>query len=180
MTPRQKITLVVSVIVVAVLVIAGSLTRKKGEPKPGPEPGNETEKVVLQDEKDITVPATTEEEKIFIPEVPRFAVPTKPIEETTADEESGAMFGTFRLAINKYGYEPNSITVKQGDVVQIEVSAIDEEYDFSIPYNGIYQAVKKGETKTVSFRAFDAGTLSFKCRDYCPESGEEGKFIVIP
>lgn len=175
MTQRQKITLIVSVLVVLGLIIAG-ITTKKNVPARN---GNESAGSGLEK----NAPAETSEEKqneVFTEETPAFAKLSKPKEETVADKGTGAKLGTFEMKIYGSGYAPNELTVKKGDVVQIRISAVDGDYDFTIPYIGIYQLVEKENAKTVSFRATDTGTLTFTCRDYCPRTGKEGKLIVIP
>lgn len=175
MTQRQKITLVISVVVVIGLIIAGVISKGNAPAKEGGE--------AAQSEEERNATAETPEEKqavIFTKETPAFAKLSEPKEETVADKETGAKLGMFEMRISSGGYAPNELTVKKGDVVQIRISAVDADYDFTIPYNGIYQFIKKEETKTVSFGVTDAGTLTFTCRDHCPRSGREGKLIVIP
>ncbi len=174
MTQRQKITLIVSVVVVIGLVIMGMVTKKNAPARNG----DETAK--SEEEKGITVETSEEKQNaIFTEETPALAKLSKPKEETVADKGTGAKLGMFEMKIDRNGYIPNELTVKKGDVVQIRISAADADYDFTIPYIGIYQLIEKGDAKTVSFRATDIGTLAFTCRDNCPGSGREGKLIVI-
>lgn len=175
MTQRQKITLIVSVLVVLGLIIAGITTKKNVPARDGEQPAESGI------ENNVTAGAPEEEKNaVFTEETPAFAKLSKPKEETVADKGTGAKLGTFEIRISSGGYTPNELTVKKGDVVQIRVSAVDADYDFTIPYIGIYQFIEKGDAKTVSFRATDVGTLAFTCRDNCPRSGKEGKLIVIP
>ncbi|MDP2704555.1 MAG: cupredoxin domain-containing protein [bacterium] len=175
MTPRQKITLIISVVVVIGLVVTGMATKGGAPAKNGNQPAES------EGEKNVTTGAPEEElEAIFTEETPAFAKLSEPKEETVADKETGAKLGTFEMKIDGRGYTPNELTVKKGDVVQIRIFAVDADYDFTIPYVGIYQLIEKEDTKTVSFRATNVGTLAFTCRDHCPRSGREGKLIVIP
>ncbi|MAF80346.1 hypothetical protein CL629_04710 [bacterium] len=180
MTPRQKITLIVSVVVVLALVIVGSLARRGEEAEPEPEIGNGTEKVVLQDEKNIDAPEVIEKEKIFTPEIPKFVTPTKPKKESPANEKMGISFGLYEIKVDKNGFTPNSIAVNKGDIIDLKIQAVDDDYDFVILYYGAYILIEKGTTGTLSFGATDTGTIMFTCRDLCPNEGKKGEFIVIP
>ncbi len=68
-----------------------------------------------------------------------------------------------------------------GDVVQIRLTAVGGDYDFAVPWSGLYTAVKEGETKQITFGATSAGTFVFMCRDLCPGGRTiNGSIVVIP
>ncbi|OGG42517.1 hypothetical protein A3A21_02315 [Candidatus Jorgensenbacteria bacterium RIFCSPLOWO2_01_FULL_45_25b] len=181
MQKQQKVIIVIAVLIVALLVVVGVMTKKDREALKEQKRGGEE---ALQK----TAEEIKREKEIFVEEVPKFVELTKPAESSPVsptaeggEENTGAKLGIFDLMMSKDGYAPNQLAVKQGDIVQIRLTAVDGDYDFSIPYNGIYKLIKKGETSMVSFKAADAGVLGFECKDKCP-SGEKGKgkLIVAP
>ncbi len=118
----------------------------------------------------------------YTPEVPKNAELTKPESEAPAflgaTEEK---FRIFDMQVNKDGYSPDSFTVNLGDTVQIKMTSVDGDYDFSMPWSGLYQFAKRGENKTITFGATSAGTFVFECRDHCPpDKVLKGTIIVLP
>ncbi len=114
-------------------------------------------------------------------EVPVGALPTKPASEVPAAANTQAQLGIFDMTVGASGYSPATLTVRQGNLVQIKLTATDGNYDFSLPYLGIYASVNKGETKNISFGATTSGSYIFECRDFCPSGSKiQGALIVLP
>jgi plastocyanin len=88
---------------------------------------------------------------------------------------------TIEVKISSKGFEPSTVIVNQGDVVRLQMTATDGDYDVSIPYTGNYQSMKKGETKPIAFGATAPGTLAFLCMDMCPAGGViKGSIVILP
>jgi heme/copper-type cytochrome/quinol oxidase subunit 2 len=129
----------------------------------------------------VPVGNSTLEETKYSAEVPKNSKPTDAVSVAPAAPNSSASLGKYNLVATENGYEPSVLTVKEGDFVQINFSASGDSYDFSMPYSGLYQSVKNGESKDISFQLTSSGTFIFECRDLCPKSGKiEGKVIVLP
>lgn len=170
------IVLVVVGAFVVVGIVVGVLTRSGGVLSPV--------KVVEQGDGDAANALLEDENgerSVFTSEVPQNAKPTEPVIESPAAPNSDAKFGIFNMTVGENGYEPSIITVGQGNLVQIKLTALDGDYDFNMPYKGLYQFVKEGETKQISFGVKTSGTFAFECRDFCPEGKKiMGELVVLP
>ncbi len=168
MTKKQTI-IVIALTIVVLIGIAIGLFPKKEKGTSGGEAGMQN-----------TSPATTTA-PIFSPEVPKDATLTVPVHEAPAAPNVPQTLGIFDMTVAANGFEPNSITVKNKNLVTINLTAADGDYDFSMPYTGLYTLVKKGETKQISFQATGTGTFVLECRDYCPKAEKiQGTVIVLP
>lgn len=127
------------------------------------------------------VAAGEEVPALFTPEVPADAAPTPPAVEAPAAPGRDERLGIFDMTVSAAGYNPSALTVKLGDLVQIRLTASGGNYDFAMPWSGLYQSVKNGETKQVSFQTTAAGTYLFQCQNMCP-SGKtiQGNLVVVP
>jgi len=117
----------------------------------------------------------------YTPEVPKNAKPTEPdkiIQNATGQKTETLKI--FEIKVTKKGYEPNEITVNKNDDVKLEITAVDGDYDWSMPLSGFYQIAKKGETKLIILEARTPGTYNFECRDYCPGAKIKGVFTILP
>lgn len=126
----------------------------------------------------------TEEIMEFTPEVPEQAVETtKPKVEAEINVGAGAgtKFGVYPVTASANGYDPSELVVRVGDIVQLEFTAKGGKYDFFIPAFGTYVLAENGATSQISFKAPQVGIYLFKCRDFCPLTGEIiGELIVKP
>lgn len=160
------------IVILAVLVVLGLMAfqNDRAPAVETPLPGSGTE-----------APPVPEAPSVFTPSVPDDAVPTVPVNEAPAAPGAEERSKTFSVQVSEEGYDPSVITVRLGDLVRLDLTARGGDYDFIMPYSGLSQRVKSGETKPVSFQATTVGSFDFMCRDYCP-SGKviQGKFIVLP
>ncbi len=159
----------VALAIVVLVGIAIGLFLKKERVAPGEETGTQN-----------NPPAATTT-PVFSPEVPKDATLTPPVHEAPAAPNVPQTLGIFDMTVAAKGFDPASITVKNKNLVTINLTAADGDYDFSMPYTGLYTLVKKGETKQISFQTTGTGTFVFECRDHCPSSGKiQGTVVVIP
>lgn len=88
---------------------------------------------------------------------------------------------SFDITAEKTAFSINKIIVNQNDIVRIQFTALDKNYDLTLPALGISQKVQKGERKTVEFQAIADGTFVFSCLS-CDGSKEsmKGVLIVVP
>jgi len=125
---------------------------------------------------------TADTQKYYTPEVPKDAKVTKATVEAPASPNNpNEKLRIFDLAVSVNGYQPDNFTINKGDTVQIRMKAVDGDYDFSLPWGGLYQSAKKDETKSIAFGATTPGTYIFQCRDHCP-AGKiiKGTIVVLP
>lgn len=121
------------------------------------------------------------EPSAFNPDVPRDATLSDAVNEAPAAPGTEELFKTFNITAAARGYDPSTLTIRMGDITQIRFSATDGDYDLFVPYAGLYQSVRRGETRQITFQATTAGTFQFFCRDHCPSGGRiEGAIVVLP
>jgi len=80
----------------------------------------------------------------------------------------------------QFGYLPEVIKVKKGDIVRIMLTTRDVPHGFMIKEYGIDVKVKKGEKKEFEFLADKKGEFDIICSVYCGKnhSKMKGKLIV--
>jgi heme/copper-type cytochrome/quinol oxidase subunit 2 len=103
--------------------------------------------------------------------VPSVQVPASP--DTTSS------FRSFSIKISNNAYTPSTVIVNQGDVVDLEITAIDANYAFTQPDYGFNAAIPKGKTQKIQFQALQSGKFTFYCGT-CggPAKGPVGYIIV--
>lgn len=84
------------------------------------------------------------------------------------------------ITAKRFEYEPNSITVNQGDTVRLKIKSIDVTHGFGLVEFGVNVKLRKGETIVVEFVADKKGTFEFRCTNYCGTGHGEmkGKLVV--
>lgn len=161
--------------VLVAVVMATSLLFFWNAPKTSVPPPDGAATETPPDSVATSVPAT------FSPTVPDGAVLTEAVSEAPAAPGVAERLKTINLAVTERGYDPATLTVQMGDITQVKLSASDGDYDLFIPYAGLYQSVRRGETKNITFQATTVGTFQFFCRDHCPAGGRiKGLLIVLP
>ena len=72
-----------------------------------------------------------------------------------------------QMTAKKYEFDPNVITVKQGDHVKLVITSLDRDHGIKLAAFGIKERLKKGVPTTVEFTASKAGTFPFECSVEC-------------
>lgn len=87
----------------------------------------------------------------------------------------------FSVSINGGVVTPEKIIVYLLDIVNINFTAVDRDYDLTQPDNGLSFVVKKGQTKAVQFQGGTPGQFTYYCVS-CggPKSGPVGYIVVVP
>jgi len=83
-------------------------------------------------------------------------------------------------AENNDVFDPATVAVKKGDIVDLEITAVNKNYDFTQPDYGFSAvAVPKGQTTRIQFQALNAGKFTFYCAS-CggPAKGPVGYIII--
>lgn len=107
------------------------------------------------------------------------AVPKNVSPASTVSDAKIRNFSELKIENNKF--TPQEFIVKQGDIFDVNVVAIDNDYDFTQQDYGFNLNIKKGETKRVQFQATASGKFTFYCKS-CggPEKGPIGYLTVVP
>jgi len=84
------------------------------------------------------------------------------------------------LEAYQFGFSPETITVKEGDIVKLKVTSRDVPHGVYIKEYGINQTVEKGQQKEVDFIADKTGEFDILCSVYCGSGHHQmqGKLIV--
>lgn len=105
------------------------------------------------------------------------------VHEEMSSEQKGA--GTskikdIKLEAYQYGFSPDPVVVKKGDIVRLKVTSRDVTHGMHIKEYGINLSVKKGEVKEIEFLADKAGKFDIICSVYCGRGHSEmkGRLIV--
>ncbi|MFQ6067130.1 MAG: cupredoxin domain-containing protein [bacterium] len=106
------------------------------------------------------------------PSVPGHGIPQAEIASPEVKEIS--------IAAKRYEYQPNTITVKQGDRVKLKIKSIDVTHGFGLPEFGVNVELREGKTVEVEFVADKKGTFNFRCTVFCGlgHGRMRGKLVV--
>ena len=158
------------VVLIVILLAGGIFVFSKISKKTAPE----------NVDKNENLPSDTSD--YFVADIPANSELTKPeLEIPASPSAEREKLRLFKISATRTGFNPENITVNKGDLVQIQINALDGDYDFSLPWIGIYQFIKKGEQKRVSFQVTDKGTLFFECKNFCPAGSIiKGSIVVLP
>lgn len=91
------------------------------------------------------------------------------IEEKPAEEEVQVESNVkeFTMIAKQFAFEPDTITVNEGDTVKITISSVDVAHGIEIPDFGVSKRFGEGESVEVEFVADKKGSFSFFCNVYC-------------
>ena len=84
------------------------------------------------------------------------------------------------VTAKKFEFNPNVISVKQGDHVKLVITALDRDHGFKLEPFDIDVKLKKGEPTSIEFTADKAGTFPFRCSNFCGlgHGKMKGKMVV--
>jgi len=87
-----------------------------------------------------------------------------------------------KVTAKKYEFQPDVISVKQGDHVKLVITARDHDHGFKLKAYNINQHLKKGVSTTIKFTADQAGTFPFECSVFCGlgHPHMKGKLVIEP
>ncbi len=72
-----------------------------------------------------------------------------------------------RIEAKRFAFVPNTIRVKKGDNVVLQIVAIDATHGFAAPDLGIDETINQGQTVTVVLPTDRTGTFQFHCSVPC-------------
>ena len=85
-----------------------------------------------------------------------------------------------KVTARKFEFKPSVITVKKGELVELELTTSDRRHGFDAPELAIHAEIKPGAPTRVQFRPDKAGHFSFHCSVFCGDGHEEmtGEIVV--
>ena len=85
-----------------------------------------------------------------------------------------------KITAKKFEYSPDSIKIKKGIPVILELTSLDTTHGFNCPKLGVRTNIEPGKVNRVRILAQKAGVYAFFCDVFCGSGHEEmtGKIIV--
>ncbi len=87
---------------------------------------------------------------------------------------------TVEMTAERFRFVPDTVRVKAGTLVRIDLKSIDGTHGFGLSAFGIDEEVSEGETKSIEFYASGRGQYTFHCSHFCGigHFGMKGTLIV--
>jgi len=76
----------------------------------------------------------------------------------------------YEVTVSSDGFNPSELVVKGGDVVTLNLTSTDGDYDFYLPDIGLRKMVTRGEKAQIQFQTSVSGVFTFLCDEQCPSS----------
>ncbi|MGD2080732.1 MAG: cupredoxin domain-containing protein [Nitrospirota bacterium] len=88
-----------------------------------------------------------------------------PAQKTSAPRgmPEGAPTKTIHVTAEKYKFTPNTIRVKKGTRLVLELESLDSRHEFELEEYGIHAEIPAGETVRVELFASEPGEFEFAC-----------------
>jgi cytochrome c oxidase subunit 2 len=89
---------------------------------------------------------------------------------------------TIKVTAKKFEFSPETIKLKKGVAVTLELTSIDRKHGFAVPELGIRADIKPNETTRVRIVPDRLGTFTFHCDVFCGDGheGMSGQIVVAP
>ena len=99
------------------------------------------------------------------------------IQDSDDDEAS---IRSFKMTAKKWEFDPETITVEEGDTVRLSVTSIDVDHGIAIPQFGVSEKLEAGKTVDFEFVADKKGSFTFFCNVSCGagHSSMKGTLVV--
>lgn len=88
-------------------------------------------------------------------------------EKVVAGLETEGEVKEFDIIAKQFEFVPDTITVNQGDRVELHIESVDVTHGFALPEFGINERLNPGRDVHVNFVADKKGTFSFYCSVPC-------------
>ena len=98
----------------------------------------------------------------------------------TSAAKPAAKEHVIKIQAKKFVYTPNRITLKKGEAVILEFTALDFMHGFKVPDWNIRADLIPGQAVRVPVKPDTAGEFDFLCDNFCGDGheGMGGKFVV--
>ncbi len=106
------------------------------------------------------------------------------VSEIAALQPSGQIENDVRVIkveARKFEFIPDTIVVRSGEIVRLEVTSTDVEHGIAIPDYKINQSLKPNKTEAVLFIAGEKGEYPIHCSVFCGlgHTGMKAKLVVL-
>jgi cytochrome c oxidase subunit II len=86
---------------------------------------------------------------------------------------------SFTLIAKNWEFTPSTITVQQGDTVELHVETIEGVHGIMLPEFKVNKRLNPGEKVTIRFVADKKGSFPFICSVYCGEGHDHMSGVLI-
>ncbi len=83
------------------------------------------------------------------------------------------------MTATRFRFAPDTISVKAGTLVRIDLRSVDGVHGFGLSAFGIDETLNEGDTRTIEFFASEKGEYTFRCSHFCGLGHFGMKGIVI-
>jgi cytochrome c oxidase subunit 2 len=83
------------------------------------------------------------------------------------------------ITARKFDFSPESITLKKGEPVVLEISSADREHGFNLRAFGVRTNVSPGKVSRIRLTPDKTGKFTFTCDVFCGDGHEEMSGTVI-
>jgi cytochrome c oxidase subunit 2 len=89
---------------------------------------------------------------------------------------------TIDITLSRYAFSPDTIEVRLGERVRLNVASIDVTHGFQVKALGLNALIPEGKPVTVELMPSQAGTFEIKCSEYCgrDHGRMRARLIVTP
>lgn len=86
------------------------------------------------------------------------------------------------MTSEQWEFKPETLRVKQGDVIVLRIESLDVVHGFGLPEFGVDRPTPPGKATTIRFVAEKPGTYTFFCTVFCGTGhpNHKGTLIVEP
>jgi heme/copper-type cytochrome/quinol oxidase subunit 2 len=185
MDAKKKIMIVtvIAVVILAVIVFAGYEWRTNTPAtSTNPAPASSSNSGVTAAPASSVVTRTSVPANTVVPDKGATGTPANvavPAVQGPGDSAGNVSYRSFNIKIENNAFSPSTVIVKQGDTVNISLTAVDGNYGFTQPDYGFNAPIAKGQTKNAQFQVLQSGDFLFYCGS-CggPSKGPVGHIIV--
>jgi heme/copper-type cytochrome/quinol oxidase subunit 2 len=181
---NKKLAIIGAIIVVVVMAIVWVViaTRPQGTSPTTANGNSQNGGAASATAASVTATHLPVPENVVVPNAGATNVPATvavPQVEAAASQTSGSQYRSFDIMIENGQFVPDTIAVNLGDIVNLELSAVDANYDFTQPDYSLGVPIPQGENVRKEFQANVSGKFVFYC-SLCggPAKGPVGYLIV--
>jgi cytochrome c oxidase subunit II len=87
-----------------------------------------------------------------------------------------------QVTAERFKFTPDTIHLKVGEPVVLEITSLDRKHGFAVPDLGIDETIEAGKTTRVRIVPVKAAKYDFHCSVFCGSGHEEmaGQIVVEP
>jgi plastocyanin len=184
MDAKKKILIVIvlAVVILAVIVFAGYKWLSNTPTASNSVPASNSNSGATTATTSSTATRTPVPANTVVPDKGATGTPANvavPAQQGPGDPAGNVSYRSFNIKIQNNAFSPSTVIVKQGDTVNLALTAVDANYAFTQPDYGFNAQIAKGQTKSAQFQASQSGDFIFYCGS-CggPSKGPVGHIIV--